>query len=283
MKILFTAAFVLLDLLAVMLFTEVPTFGQGVGGPYKDIDIFTPGQRRMVAEVRKTTLVKKTDDGWSVDGRMYSKDLSQEAIDKIREYHMGIKIRRNIAEMDIAEGRAKLVLELKKLQTIATKKGDLDAAIALRDTAKELGVPTKHTTINRADHLPKPRLKTPRLAAKHAGHSYLVVRSHNINWFTAKDRCEKMGGRLVIVNTEAERQFLRTIVGDNNYYIGATMTPQKGMRWIDGSPIPSALIHRRRFVAKKGWDFVYFNGGGTVWNHQVVCPTIPGYVCEWDY
>jgi len=76
------------------------------------------------------------------------------------------------------------------------------------------------------------------------GHNYKVFLEAGLDWKTAKDRCEAMGGHLVTVSNEQENKFMIALatktIGDINnsgIWLGATDERNEGQwEWIDGTP-----------------------------------------------
>ena len=57
------------------------------------------------------------------------------------------------------------------------------------------------------------------------GHDYAKIESGIITWQNAKLNCEKMGGHLATITSEAEQQFIESLITDgkaDNYWLGAT-------------------------------------------------------------
>ncbi|MDA7928639.1 C-type lectin domain-containing protein [Mariniblastus sp.] len=126
---------------------------------------------------------------------------------------------------------------------------------------------------------------TPPAAAKQfAGHYYMVVHEHGIDWQDARDICKRMGGDLVCINSEEERQFLHKIIGDGNgndrnFFIGAHRANEK-WEWIDGTKIKEAFWFKPP-TDLAPFKYGYMNSLGTIWNNTSPSPTIPGFICEW--
>ena len=126
---------------------------------------------------------------------------------------------------------------------------------------------------------------TPPAAAKHfAGHYYMVVHEHGIDWQDARDICKRMGGDLACINSEEERQFLHKIIGegngsDRNFFIGSHRVNEK-WGWIDGTKIKEAFWYKPP-TDLVPFKYAYISSLGSIWNNEKVCLTIPGYICEW--
>jgi hypothetical protein len=78
-------------------------------------------------------------------------------------------------------------------------------------------------------------------AQKFGQHWYKVFHD-KVDWYTAKQRCEVMGGYLVCIETKDEAIFAHRILGHMNrktagYWLGLTKDGGTEYRWINGSPL----------------------------------------------
>ncbi|MDP6525971.1 MAG: protein kinase [Kiritimatiellia bacterium] len=120
------------------------------------------------------------------------------------------------------------------------------------------------------------------------GNHFYKVFYENTTWHDARRRCERMGGRLAIVESKAEDEFLAAI-SRSHVWIGATDEDEEGQwKWLDGSEL-----------AYSNWDADEPNNApgraaGTYedylmiskyakWNDlSLDSEIIKGFICEWD-
>ncbi len=151
--------------------------------------------------------------------------------------------------------------------TAATKAGDFDKAMALKARIEELEQePT-------AQPLKRPR---PKDLVRFQGHSYALVKDA-VTWHVAKQRCEEMGGHLVVVNNPNESAFILKLCGDETAWAGASDEEVEGQwKWIDGTSVTMAFDINNQ----EGFDHCM-----VVWQHHFADGTAGrrySYVCEWD-
>jgi len=167
-----------------------------------------------------------------------------------------------------AEARLKAYREA---LTAATKAGDFDKAMGLKARIEELEQePT-------AQPLKRPR---PKDVVRFQGHSYALVKDA-VTWHVAKQRCEEMGGHLVILDDQRETAFLTELCYKANVpsaWIGATDEVTEGeWKWVDGSTARFSTTHINN--ANGGEHFMELNvqyglnDGGANRN---------SFLCEWD-
>lgn len=104
----------------------------------------------------------------------------------------------------------------------------------------------------------------------------------------ARVMCEAMGGGLVVIETEAEDRFVRTLPASAWTVIGAVCTEAYNWRWIDGGDITYSNWRPGELPDYSGeelmvildtrtgqWDWAPINWRPTTW------PL--GFICEWDH
>lgn len=118
------------------------------------------------------------------------------------------------------------------------------------------------------------------------GQGYKVF-FERVNWDEAKQKCEALGGQLVVINDAATWAFVKTLT-QRQVWLGATDEAKEGVwRWVDGSPMvftawndgepdnEKKMEHYLAHWAAKGaW--------GDIQKRWDSCaPPIEGYICQW--
>ena len=143
--------------------------------------------------------------------------------------------------------------------------------------------------------VPKPDVAN---AVKWKGHWYVYFSSRS-TWDTAKKECEKLGGHLVIINSEEENIFVHTLARKHDTesvytWFGASDRDGKAgeAKWVDGSLVSDGFSNWGDDPVKLGGDWDHgtmilrhgpntekmavqswdFGGRGQKWT----------YVCEWE-
>lgn len=155
------------------------------------------------------------------------------------------------------------VKSLKAVLSEATKAGEFDALVALRE---KIAIAEKEGTGR-----PKPKN-----IVKFGGHDYALIED-KVTWHVAKKRCEEMGGHLACLETAAEAEFVIRAAGDHTVWLGATDELTEGdWRWITGPKVtyPMSLDNAGEV---DHWAALYHGAvhdgtGGNRW----------AYVCEWE-
>jgi hypothetical protein len=107
--------------------------------------------------------------------------------------------------------------------------------------------------------VPKPDVAN---AVKWNGHWYAYF-SSRATWDTAKKECEKLGGHLVIINSEEENTFLHNLARKSDpesiyTWFGATDRDGKAgeVKWVDGSLVKDGFSNWGDDPVKLGghWD-----------------------------
>jgi len=108
-----------------------------------------------------------------------------------------------------------------------------------------------------------------------------------LSWTHAREQCSERGGYLVVVNDQAEADFIAELCDGRYMYLGATDDAKEGeWRWIDGTEWsfthwmdgqPNDYSGKENYLATYDdgeWVDVDHSGSG-FW-----MPT--GYICEWN-
>jgi hypothetical protein len=131
-------------------------------------------------------------------------------------------------------------------------------------------------------------------------HRYKVFREAGLDWMTAKNRCEAMGGHLVTISDEQENQFMIALatktLGDINntgIWLGASDERNEGQwEWLDGTPFKYSNWNEGSPNGKDKENhlllLLYFRGpqGKEVrgWADQPMAGKLHViyFACEWD-
>lgn len=173
-----------------------------------------------------------------------------------------------------ANAQAEFIRELDDAMKSATKAGDLDAALAVREL-KQLADEGKQAP-------PKAEpVVLPVGPVEFGKHRYLAVLRPGVKWTEVRDLCNKMGGDLATANSADEFKFLITLNGPTNLWIGATRVGN-AWKWVDGAPVDAALWFNGKPKETPEEIYVYLNGVQSIWNHVNQSDTTPGFICEWS-
>ncbi len=126
----------------------------------------------------------------------------------------------------------------------------------------------------------------PEEAVEFRGAHYQLI-TETTDWRSAKERCEKMGGRLVCVHNKKVQEFVARMAGGKRVWIGLTDQVTEGVwTWVDGTPLKfSAWGDQQPDSAHDDEDFVNLRPDGT-WNDAILTgPSeqlrVLGFICEW--
>lgn len=115
-----------------------------------------------------------------------------------------------------------------------TKTGDFDKAQQVKARITQL-----ENDPEGESHKPEKPTKRPRPkdTVKFGGHTYALIKEP-VTWYTAKHKCEEMGGHLVILDSPSELKFVVDLCkkAEASAWMGASDEESEGdWRWIDGS------------------------------------------------
>jgi len=78
----------------------------------------------------------------------------------------------------------------------------------------------------------------PAEAVEFEGHHYCLIDDVSVKWDDAKKHCEKLGGHLATITSEAEENFLRDYVVENgtknSYWLGGYVNKIGMWAWVTG-------------------------------------------------
>ena len=173
----------------------------------------------------------------------------------------------------------RLASQQKAGQTLSNKlEAELTSAKRRRDKDGIAALTKQIEAVRQAGRIPPPR---PAGVVKFGGHDYALIEEGK-TWHEAKADCERMGGRLLLLDTEEEEAFILSKWSKIEFWIGATdlYTPDEHLR-IDGEPFrgfkapfhPDNAGNRQSavgwYVPDKDWND--FDDGKRM-----------AYVCEWE-
>lgn len=191
-------------------------------------------------------------------------------------------IRKNRKDFDDANAAALAEAEkaLKEEVDRLAKADKLEEAVAVKKLAASLktNLPKGAEPVG-----PAAKKKPPPGAVRWNGHRYMAFRDA-CRWQEAKERCEAMGGHLVIIETVEEQNALQTMltrVGLANVWTGATDEAEEGVwTWVDGSPVKFSFWHGSQPDNSGGAQHYALLASGR-WDDQAN-DVSHGFLCEWD-
>lgn len=157
--------------------------------------------------------------------------------------------------------------------TEATKAGDFDKAVSIKATLQELE--------KESDATPTSKRQRPKDAIKFQGRYYALIREP-VTWHVAKRRCEEMGGRLIVADTQPVVMFALELCRQQNTscWFGASDEETEGKwLWLNGTEFKHPSPH----ISKGANDAENFMSYSATLNdfNDMGCGRSP-YICEWD-
>lgn len=116
------------------------------------------------------------------------------------------------------------------------------------------------------------------------GHTYQVYQNR-MNWSTAKQYCEKIGGHLVTIQCREENDFIKEIILSTNKgaMIGLSDVETEGIfQWVTNEDFVYSNWKSGEPNNQLDEDYVLINTDGT-WNDGHLDEENWDFVCEWDY
>ncbi len=122
----------------------------------------------------------------------------------------------------------------------------------------------------------------------HGEHEYQLFDDvEDLSWDSGRQACQAAGGDLVVINDQAEADFIAALSDDRYMFLGATDRDEEGSwKWVDGTPWgftnwlqgqPNDYGGTEDFLATyDGGEWVDVEGSGD----DFWMPT--GYICEWS-
>lgn len=141
-----------------------------------------------------------------------------------------------------------------------------------------------------AQQAPAPRrpLSAPTDAKLFKGKWYAVI-TDKVSWSSARDKCARMGGQLVVIPDEATWTFVKALP-TGRVWLGATDDKVEGeWLWVDGSKMtfsawapnnPSNDRGREHYMTTTPGQDNQWNDAPKDWDAYEQFPVV-GYICEW--
>lgn len=121
----------------------------------------------------------------------------------------------------------------------------------------------------------------PAESKSYNGKKYFVYEDP-CDWTTARNRCRKLGGQLVVIPDEPTQAFIKELAGGRLLWLGATDEKKEGVwMWVDGTKMQyKSFDSGQPNDDRKSEKFLMIKGG--LW-HDVPekVDRISGYICEW--
>lgn len=133
----------------------------------------------------------------------------------------------------------------------------------------------------------KPPVGIPVDATLFNGKWYRLYLEKGVTWHRAKEKCEQLGGQLVTVPDAATWEFLKTMVGGVQLWLGSTCEVTVGIwKWVDGTPVKYSAWRAGEPNNAGGKEYhlaTYKGGWADCPNSGVVGTTFraQGFICEW--
>jgi hypothetical protein len=133
---------------------------------------------------------------------------------------------------------------------------------------------------------PKPPPTAPKDAKLSRGKWYAVI-YEKVAWPVAREKCERMGGQLVVIHDPTTWAFVQKLT-NQRVWLGATDENLEGeWVWVDGKKMtftawspgnPSNSNAKEHYLSTT--DTRLWNDTGKEWEHYKQDPVV-GYICEW--
>jgi len=191
-------------------------------------------------------------------------------------------------QASLAPIQTKYIGELEKLQSLYTKRGQLESAVLVRGELKSAKSASAFLISKRQAEL------RPTDSVEHGGKSYKVF-DEVLSWSKARDKCAEMGGQLATVNSAEENEFILGLAAkgaNDSYWLGASDEAKEGeWVWTDGTPLKynnwqkqqpnngdekeHYLLLLIRFRGDKNFENKWCDNPRFSERHR------PGFICEW--
>ena len=154
------------------------------------------------------------------------------------------------------------------------KTGDFDKAVAVKARIEQLEKEPEGEPIK------PPKRPRPKETARFQGHTYALIKE-NVTWHIAKQRCEEMGGHLVILDDSRELPFVLELCKKHGSaaWIGATDEETEGKwKWVNGSDAHFSGPH----ISNTRGSEHFIALDPSVGDYNDVGADRLVFVCEWD-
>lgn len=167
-----------------------------------------------------------------------------------------------------AAARKLYVEELTTAQKAATKAEQLDEAVRIRDwkTLVEQGKDGSSAKGGRREG-----------AVSFGGSQYKVVLAEG-GWLAARERCQKLGGDLAVIDTKEKREFLGKLNESVELWVGASKDKDGKWTWVNGHTVDADAWLKGR---PEGGGHTSMFPQGLVCDCKEDHPFVKGFVCEW--
>uniref|UniRef100_A0A8C6RX82 C-type lectin domain family 4, member n n=1 Tax=Nannospalax galili TaxID=1026970 RepID=A0A8C6RX82_NANGA len=120
---------------------------------------------------------------------------------------------------------------------------------------------------------------------KSFGSSCYLISTKETVWSKSEQNCVEMGAHLVVINTEAEQNFIIQQLNESlSYFLGLSDPQGNGKwQWIDNTPFKQNVKfwhpNEPNFPEERCGSIVFWSPGGWGWN-DVFCNTNRNSICE---
>jgi hypothetical protein len=122
----------------------------------------------------------------------------------------------------------------------------------------------------------------PSSAKEYGGHYYKLYNEKGIGWSRAEEKCEALGGHLVVITSVQEEAFVEGLTDSHNCWIGVYEDSESNLKWINGetfSYYPRESYFRYSDIY---WQYSYYlEGASGTWKSDSL-DYMSYYICEWD-
>lgn len=262
-----------------------------------DLNMVLAMDRALENLKRKVTESVPTDRGFRSEAQKFMGELElstrlfdAETVDYAREMLIDTKDHDATTVAELLAFMLKYRLQFASAQRDPTAR-ELYAKLydSLRQQSQLLGITLPEELVHDS--------KIPTNAVEFKGNHYLVI-SESVSWHKAKQKCEDLGGHLVVINDAEENAFVTSIAAKaslDTIWLGATDEVKEGewvwvtgqkvtyANWIPGQPnnwkgnehYPEMIVTR---------NFAPWKNRPGQWNDlsNTTGPKGTGYICEWE-
>ena len=174
------------------------------------------------------------------------------------------------------QNRLALVLDFEMELKAETQAGNLESAVKLRDAIKALKRGDVPPGLASGDR----NVRIPSDAVSWKGHHYKLF-STNVTWLVAYQKCQRLGGHLVTMESDAEYRFVSKL-RRGSAYVGATRNTESGRwEWVNGKPCRNLRWAPGQPNNRKNEDALGFENGPGL--HDWFSMDKHPFICEWDH
>jgi hypothetical protein len=206
--------------------------------------------------------------GWSADPPVPQSEAAKAAKEKHDE-----QLQKAAAEYEkaAAAARKEYLEDLANAQKVATKAEKLDEAIRIRDL---------RAVLEKEKESPPPTKGTPREGVyTFRGSQYRIVLAAG-SWSEAREKCQKMGGDLAVVDTKEKREFFGQVNGSLELWVGGSQDKDGKWKWVTGEPMAAEGWAKGR-PANAGPYASLFPKESLLYDYKPDHRFVSGFICEW--